>query len=699
MMKRALRSTPVFPASTTPSDAALASGAGSRPHGRRTGSVAPRLALLAVFAATIGAGARDAVADTATWTGADGLYTTASNWDSNPLVPLNNGIVYDVFIHGSGTDVTYDSGLAGTVSSLNLGSGVTFLTTGAGSHFSAGATLATDASLIAENQSILDLGSGNLDRTNLVARRGGGGTGGATLTTTATSWTGTNGFALDRAFTADGAGTLLDLSSLTTVERSGGSTNSDLNISASDGGQVDLSGLGGFTDNASGTNGLIRITAEGAGSGVDLSGVSSISDAQITVRDGGDVSGQLVSLTGRSQLLKRGLDDTDGDGVDMIDLSALVSADNATLIAEDGATLALGAASIDRSDLIAQKGFLGAGGATLTTTATSWTGTNGFALDRAFTADGAGTLLDLSSLTTVERSGGSTNSDLNISASDGGQVDLSGISGFTDNASGTNGVVRITASGAGSTIDLSAVTALDRADVTIDDTASVDLGQLASFDRGTIALDSSDAAAPDLHLGDSLALGAAGVVDVAGSSAAVVVGPGTPAGAADGTLSVAFGGMLSGTGTVIGTLVNGGVLGPGNSPGTFSVDGDFEQAAAAILAIEIGGLSQGSLFDLLDVSGGATLAGDVEVSLFGGYVPPGGESFVFLEADGGISGQFDNVFCTNCSGIAFELVHGTHSVSLNAVAAPVPLPPAAWLLGAGVAGLALTRRRSGSVTR
>ena len=423
-----------------------------------------------------------------------------------------------------------------------------------------------------------------------------------------------------------------------------------------------------------------------------------LDNASITVQDGGDITAQLTSLTGRSQLLKHGVDDADGDSIDMIDLSQLTDADDATLIAEDGATLALGATSIDRTDLIARKGFLGSGGATLTTTVTSWSGTNGFNLDREFTADGAGSLLDLSSLTTIERNGGSTSSDLNINASDGGEVRLTAISGFDDNVSGINGRIRVTASDAGSAIDLSNVTTLTTADVTVNDEAAIDLRNLGAFNDGTLALTSTAAGARDFHVAATFELGELGIIAVADSTAAVVVGPGSPAGAADGSVTVTAGGSFSGAGSVVGTLINLGSLAPGQSPGTLSVDGAYEQGAAAILALEIGGLSQGAAFDFLDVSGTASLAGLVEVSLFDGYVPTLGATFEFLEAAGGISGVFDGITCANCGDVAFELVYGAHTVSLNAVAAPVPLPAAVWLLASALAGLAGTRRRrSGSV--
>jgi len=369
-------------------------------------------------------------------------------------------------------------------------------------------------------------------------------------------------------------------------------------------------------------------------------------------------------------------------------------ANDASLIAEDQGSLTLGLGNLDRSNLIARKGFLGSGGATVTTAVTSWTGATGFAITRQFSADGAGSLLDLSSLTTVVRSGGSTNSHLNINATDGGRVDLSGLAAFTDNASGTNGRVRVTANGANSAIDLGQLTTLAAADITVDDTASVDVGRLTTFSGGTITLESTATDAADLHVADSFTLGDGAIVEVAGSTAALVVGPGLPAGAEDGSLTVAAGGSLFGTGSIVGTLINAGLVGPGSSPGTLSVTGDFTQMATATLEIEIGGGVAGTSFDLLAISGLATVAGTVEVSLWDAFVPTLGSSYVFLTAAAGIDGLFDSVACTNCgaAGIGFELFHGANFVSLTAVAAPIPVPAAAWLLGSGLMTLVWRRR-------
>ncbi|MGE3568444.1 MAG: hypothetical protein AB7J73_21130, partial [Gammaproteobacteria bacterium] len=182
---------------------------------------------LALPALLLGLASTPAPAITATWIGGDGSYTDASHWDTAPDVPLNGvGTVYDVVINGAGIDVSYVLAGAGTVDSLSLGAGTSFTASGLLASFQSLTTSANDATLVAEKQASLDLGGGNLDRSNLIARKGFLGSGGAVLTTGVTSWTGTNGFNLDRDFSADGAGSLLDLASLTHLERSGGSNTS-----------------------------------------------------------------------------------------------------------------------------------------------------------------------------------------------------------------------------------------------------------------------------------------------------------------------------------------------------------------------------------------------------------------------------------------------------------------------------------------
>jgi len=105
-------------------------------------------------------------------------------------------------------------------------------------------------------------------------------------------------------------------------------------------------------------------------------------------------------------------------------------------------------------------------------------------------------------------------------------------------------------------------------------------------------------------------------------------------------------------------LVNNGLLNPGLSVGTVQVLGDFTQGAAGTLAIELAGTAAGE-FDLLDASGSAALAGALDVSLLGGFVPSS-DAWVILEADGGITGSFSSV----TAGYTTRLIMGDTALQL-----------------------------------
>ena len=66
-------------------------------------------------------------------------------------------------------------------------------------------------------------------------------------------------------------------------------------------------------------------------------------------------------------------------------------------------------------------------------------------------------------------------------------------------------------------------------------------------------------------------------------------------------------GTLGGSGEIGGDVHNrGGIVAPGNSPGTLIIDGDYTQGATGTLVIEIGGTLAGNEHDQVIISGAAT---------------------------------------------------------------------------------------------
>jgi autotransporter-associated beta strand protein len=102
------------------------------------------------------------------------------------------------------------------------------------------------------------------------------------------------------------------------------------------------------------------------------------------------------------------------------------------------------------------------------------------------------------------------------------------------------------------------------------------------------------------------------------------------------------GGFIGGHGTIGGNLVNNGIVGQINSPGTLTVAENYTQNASGTLRIGVAGVTTGQ-HDLLAVNGHATLGGTIQFISLGGFNLQPGEQITFLTAKNGVSGTFSNV--------------------------------------------------------
>lgn len=109
------------------------------------------------------------------------------------------------------------------------------------------------------------------------------------------------------------------------------------------------------------------------------------------------------------------------------------------------------------------------------------------------------------------------------------------------------------------------------------------------------------------------------------------------------------GGVLSGSGPIFGNLTNNsGFISPGHSAGKITVQGNFAQGPAGTLIIESSGQSARRL-DQLQVTGAASLGGNLEIKLLQGYQPNPADTFNFLgfgSATGGFSSVSSNAQVT-----------------------------------------------------
>jgi autotransporter-associated beta strand protein len=130
-----------------------------------------------------------------------------------------------------------------------------------------------------------------------------------------------------------------------------------------------------------------------------------------------------------------------------------------------------------------------------------------------------------------------------------------------------------------------------------------------------------------------------------------------------GAVSVAAGGVLGGTGVVLGAVSSAGMLAPGVEVGTLTVSNDYQQSGA--LFIQLAGTSPGTGHDVLQVSGTASLGGSLLVSTNGGFTPVAGQSFTVLTA-GAVSGTFGSTGLPALpTGLGWEVAYPGAAVVLS----------------------------------
>ncbi len=130
------------------------------------------------------------------------------------------------------------------------------------------------------------------------------------------------------------------------------------------------------------------------------------------------------------------------------------------------------------------------------------------------------------------------------------------------------------------------------------------------------------------------------------------------------------GGALTGVGVITGNVVNaGGAVEPGASLGQIDIVGAYTQGPAGSLKAELGGSMVGE-FDVVACTAGASLAGDLDVTLIGNFEPNHCDSFPILTA-GSITGQFDNVNVTNLpAGMELQVDYSATAVTIIAFGPP-----------------------------
>ncbi len=270
-----------------------------------------------------------------------------------------------------------------------------------------------------------------------------------------------------------------------------------------------------------------------------------------------------------------------------------------------------------------------------------------------------------------------------LTISDGGSVfnSLSHI-GQYDGSQGT-----VTVTGAGSTWTHTDSLILGGSSLPIETTGE---GMLTISDGGTVSV----AGTTRIHGGGTVHLEAGGTIrthhlDPTNGTFHFTGGTLALTGTFTGDLHVPDAGTLTGTGTVGGRVTSAGLVAPGSSPGTLTIDGDYTQLATGSLAIQITGLTPGSEYDRLAVTGDAALAGSLAIIL-DGFSPSLGDSFAIMSIGGSL---IDAGYVLDFSqapldgGLSWDDSGFAHNGTINII----PEPGTLTLLALG--GLVLMRRR------
>lgn len=165
------------------------------------------------------------------------------------------------------------------------------------------------------------------------------------------------------------------------------------------------------------------------------------------------------------------------------------------------------------------------------------------------------------------------------------------------------------------------------------------------------------------------------------------------------------GGLLTGDGSIIGDVfVQGGTVGPGNSPGVLTITGDLTLESDSVLLMEIFGPTA---YDQLIIGGNFVAGGILELD-FGGYMPEFDVPYDLFQVAGGMSGDFSEIkflnpaagfdagllslsFASGENGGMFQLIMANNGDPGNNT---VPEPASGLLIGLGGLAMLMLRRRS-----
>ena len=141
---------------------------------------------------------------------------------------------------------------------------------------------------------------------------------------------------------------------------------------------------------------------------------------------------------------------------------------------------------------------------------------------------------------------------------------------------------------------------------------------------------------------------------------------------ASGTIKIAKGSVFGNGGNLAANVLSGGTITPADLPtstGKLKITGNYNQVSAGALNANITGANSGQ-FNVLSVSGNASLAGTLNIKLLNNFVPLIGATFQILTARR-VEGTFANVTGTAInSDEHFTVTYNSNNVALEVVSGP-----------------------------
>jgi len=144
--------------------------------------------------------------------------------------------------------------------------------------------------------------------------------------------------------------------------------------------------------------------------------------------------------------------------------------------------------------------------------------------------------------------------------------------------------------------------------------------------------------------------------------------------AGGGQVNINGGTLLGNGGMITGNVHMDGTMSPGDTPaaaGALGIAGNYAQTVAGIFQLDLGGLTAGSQFDVLNISGLTNLTGTLNINLINSFFPSVGDTFIFLTSGGGVNGIFSTVNGLNIGGgEQLTVIYDPFDVKISTILSP-----------------------------